>query len=187
MLEYLALGTSCLALVLFILGYFSGKLIGLECITVFQLTFLSLLTFENLSPSFASLSLLSYSCGYNIKNMQSSQVNLGRRFKTVGFSEPFLSNYNLTFALVVIPLLVSLVMAIINRIRYKSANPTLIKYSELMRGEFCFYGLMFSAFSIILSLGIEVGHIGSGMMGLAAGGLLVLVILTYSVLLHKKP
>lgn len=45
LLEYLALGTSCLALVLFLLGYFSGKLIGLECITVFQLAFLSLLTF----------------------------------------------------------------------------------------------------------------------------------------------
>ena len=46
---------------------------------------------------------------------------------------------------------------------------------------------MFSAYSIILSLGIEVGQIGAGMMGLAVGGLLVLVILTYSVLLHKKP
>ena len=44
-LEYLAMGTSVLALVLFLLGYFSGKLIGLECVTVFQLTFLSLLTF----------------------------------------------------------------------------------------------------------------------------------------------
>lgn len=46
---------------------------------------------------------------------------------------------------------------------------------------------MFSAYSIILSLGIEMGHIGVGMMGLAVGGLLVLVLLTYSVLLHKKP
>lgn len=119
--------------------------------------------------------------------MQSSQVNLGKRFKTVNLSEPFLSNYNLTIVLIVLPLLVSLVMAIINRIRYQSANAKLIKYSELLRGEFCFYGLMFSAYSIILSLGIEVGHIGSGMMGLAVGAMLVLVILAYSVLLHKKP
>lgn len=45
LLEYLAMGSSIFALVLFLLGYFSGKLIGLECVTVFQLTFLSLLTF----------------------------------------------------------------------------------------------------------------------------------------------
>lgn len=46
---------------------------------------------------------------------------------------------------------------------------------------------MFSAYSVILSLGIEVGHIGVGMMGLAIGGLLVLVLLAYCVFLHKKP
>lgn len=66
--------------------------------------------------------------------MQSSQVSLGRRFKTVNFSEPFLSNYNLTVALIVLPLLVSFIMAVVNRLRYQSANATLIKYSELLRG-----------------------------------------------------
>ena len=40
----IAMGASAAAAAIFLLGYVSGKLIGLECVTVFQLTFLSLLT-----------------------------------------------------------------------------------------------------------------------------------------------
>jgi hypothetical protein len=66
-----SMAVSILALAFFILGFYSGKLIALECITVFQLTFLSLLTIENISPTFASLQFLSYSCGYNLSLLPS--------------------------------------------------------------------------------------------------------------------
>lgn len=121
LLEYLAMGSSVLALVLFLFGYFSGKLIGLECVTVFQLTFLSLLTFEDLSPSFGALSRLSYSCGYNLK-VQSSTVKIGRRFNPVNFSAPFLSNYNVTVTLFAVPLILSFVLYIVNRCKYESKH-----------------------------------------------------------------
>jgi hypothetical protein len=80
-----AMAVSAAAAALFLLGYLSGKLIGLECVTVFQLTFLSLLTCENLSPSFYGLSYLAYSCGYKLKSLQKSTVNIGRRYSPVGY------------------------------------------------------------------------------------------------------
>ena len=46
---------------------------------------------------------------------------------------------------------------------------------------------MFSAYSIILSLGIEIRNIGLGMIGLAIGAVLLLVISLYGILLHKIP
>jgi hypothetical protein len=120
--DYIALALSSLAVLMFLLGYLSGKLVGLECVTVFQLAFFSLLTCDNLSPSFYGLSYLAYSCGYNINSLQSSNVKIGKRFNPVGYSEPFLDNYNLTSILFLLPLILSLVFAIINRICYKSTN-----------------------------------------------------------------
>jgi glucan phosphoethanolaminetransferase (alkaline phosphatase superfamily) len=46
---------------------------------------------------------------------------------------------------------------------------------------------MFSAYEIVLSLGIEVTHMGSGMIGLAIGAVLTLVVAIFGVLLHRHP
>jgi hypothetical protein len=119
--------------------------------------------------------------------MQKSSVNIGRRYNPVGHFEPFLENYNVTAVVFILPLILSLVFALINRFRYKSQNEFLLKHSRLLRGEGCFYGLMFSAYEIVVSLGIEVTHMGSGMMGLAVGAVLALGIILFGVLLRKYP
>jgi len=66
LLDLISKVMSILVFAFFIIGFYSSKLIMLEWITVFQLAFLSLLTMENLSPTFASLRFLSYSCGYSL-------------------------------------------------------------------------------------------------------------------------
>lgn len=152
-----------------------------------QLSFLSLITCENLSPSFYGLSYLAYSCGYNIKTIENSSVKMGRKYSPIGQMRPFLDNYNVTAVLFLLPLILSLVFALVNRLKYKSQNAFLLKHSQLLRGEGCFYGLMFSAYEIVLALCIEVMNIGSGMVGLAIGGALTLLLVLFAVLLHKYP
>jgi len=60
-----------------------------------------------------------------------------------------------------------------------------------MRGEYVFYGLMFSAYSICVAAGIEIIYIinisGILFAGVALSGILLLLFIFYSVLLHKKP
>jgi hypothetical protein len=46
---------------------------------------------------------------------------------------------------------------------------------------------MFSAYEIVLSLGIEVQHMGAGMMGLALGGALTVTVIVFGVLLRRYP
>jgi len=120
MVNIIALILTCLALLLFLLGYFSGKLVGLELITIFQLTFLSLLTIDNLSPTLNSLSFLSYSCGYNIHSLVKAPFHMDSRFIPVKLNQSFLNNYNLTAILIILPLLISLILTLINRFVYKS-------------------------------------------------------------------
>jgi hypothetical protein len=81
----IGIGTSAAALVLFLLGYFSGKIIVLECVTVFQITYFSLITVENLSPAFYGLSYLKYSCGYNLKFSGRSNIQKGRMLHALGY------------------------------------------------------------------------------------------------------
>jgi hypothetical protein len=60
-----------------------------------------------------------------------------------------------------------------------------------MRGEYVFYGLMFSAYSICVAAGIEVIYFANiaGMMyaGVALSAILLSFFIIYAVLLHQKP
>ena len=82
---------SILSLLMFLMGLYKGKLIGLELVSVFQISYLSLITIENLTPMYSSFSYLSYSCGLSI-NLLSSNANIGKQFKLLNMSEPFMNN-----------------------------------------------------------------------------------------------
>jgi cysteine-rich repeat protein len=71
-----ALGTSFLALL-------GAKLVGLEMIAVFQMSYLSLLAVDNMNPILDSLSALRFSCGYNKMEDYNKQQNIGREFKAL--------------------------------------------------------------------------------------------------------
>jgi hypothetical protein len=55
-----------LSFFLMIVGLFVGKLIVIEALAVVQISFLSLVTLSNLSPSFCALLPLELSFGYNM-------------------------------------------------------------------------------------------------------------------------
>ena len=90
LVKTVATAASLLALAMFLVGAFVGKLIGLELITVFQISFYSLTALENLSPCFESLAMLGYSCGFAVKNIQPSEASVERRFNPLSLKVPFL-------------------------------------------------------------------------------------------------
>ena len=49
--QYLAIAVAILSLLLFLAGFLGGRLISLECLALVQLTFLCLLTIEDLSAT----------------------------------------------------------------------------------------------------------------------------------------
>ena len=108
---------SILSLLMFLMGLYKGKLIGLELVSVFQISYLSLITIENLTPMYSSFSYLSYSCGLSI-NLLSSNANIGKQFKLLNMSEPFMNNYNINTAFVILPLILSLILYLINKFKY---------------------------------------------------------------------
>jgi hypothetical protein len=63
--KYLSIFIGVAALLMFAAGFFGGRLIGLECMAVIQLSYMMLLTVEDLSASLSGLSYLRYSFGYN--------------------------------------------------------------------------------------------------------------------------
>jgi hypothetical protein len=69
---------SLLASEIFLTGAFTGKLIGLEIITVFQTAFYSLTVLENLSPCIESL-VMGYNLGLTDRtfNLRRPQWNAG--------------------------------------------------------------------------------------------------------------
>lgn len=63
MVRFVSMGVAAITLLLFVAGYFGGKLIALECIAVIQLSALLLLTQKNMGPSFDGLKYLKFSLG----------------------------------------------------------------------------------------------------------------------------
>lgn len=102
---------SGIALFIFILGFFKGKIIALELIAVFQLSYLSLLSLNRLSPVFYSLIGLSLSCGYTINIFSSKTVS--NHHNMLGLRIQFFDNYNTSIVFVLLPLLVSLVLSLV--------------------------------------------------------------------------
>ena len=65
-------------------------------------------------------------------------------------SEPFMNNYNINTAFVILPLILSLILYLINKFKYNLQHKTLQRYSNLLKGEYCFYGIMFAGYIIAL-------------------------------------
>ena len=77
---------SAAALLVALLAMFTGKLIGLEMIAVFQLAFLSILSMDDMSPVMDALGGLEYSVGYNKLGSYNSLQSLDPEFLAIGFN-----------------------------------------------------------------------------------------------------
>lgn len=102
--NYIFLALSCLYMLFFLIGFVAGKVYILQMTFVPQVTFLSLVSLENISPTMSSLSYLRYIFGYWYPGDNRTVFSQeGRNFmKLMGISDEFLLNYNVMFIFVII-------------------------------------------------------------------------------------
>ena len=106
---------SILSLIFFVIGFYSNKIIILECLFVFQIAFYSLICINELSPIQYSLTSLMYSTGVNHSFFSSFSSH--KRVRTVKISSNFLNNYNFTSIFILLPFIISIVISSVNMMR----------------------------------------------------------------------
>lgn len=151
-----------LGLLLYILGMFARKLIGLELMGVIQISYLSLVRLPILNPCFKMLSAMWFVNGFNYYNLSKDHLldqNTTIQIKGMQFYSNFIKNYNFTFLLLIIlPLLIAFIVFILSRTkildRWKSQNNLTV-----LSKQFCCYavynGVIFSGYIIAVSIAIQ--------------------------------
>lgn len=112
-IKYFCFALSIISLLFLAAGYFGGKLIVLEHITVLQLLALCMLSVHDASPTFAGLRSLQLSLGFTPLAPYDYSSPIGREFKGFLFTTNALANVNLVLLLVVIPPLAGLIFKIL--------------------------------------------------------------------------
>ena len=189
-LKYIILALTILSLLFFLLGYYSGKLISIELISVYQLTFFSLISTEKMSPGVAALRQLSYSTGYNFNLISGSSSITDRHFYFLNYNLNFVNCYNLSSIVIFLPLLIALVIFIVNKVKYSLKNNKLARWVDLLRGEVTYYGVMFSCYPIFIAVFAIARHMSSGIQWseiglLISGCVLAITVILYAVLIYK--
>ena len=90
---------------------------------VIQISFLSLLTLPSLNPNFEALFTIWFVNGFNYFSLSSKShlkdIYTPLQVKGVSLFSRFTENYNITFALILIPYLISLICFILSKTAYK--------------------------------------------------------------------
>jgi hypothetical protein len=184
-------GLSVAALAVSLLALLGTKLVGLEMVAVFQVAFLSLLSLDDMTPLMDALGGLQYSVGYNRLSSYNPNQRLDPEFIAVEFNESFLQNYNLTFLMVVLPLVAALIFKVLSRVfsSNKERAERMERYFQLSIGEFAFYGFMFSGYLVFLSFTISAIGLGTinDVSGLAMGSGFLMAAVIYQFFLYKLP
>ena len=110
---------------MFLLGFYYGKLIAIETLMVYQLTLFSLLAIQDLTPSFNALTQLTYCKGYNL-NISPTQYSISRQYYPLSLLLEFYNNYNITSALVFIPLIIAGTILLLSFLFCKNNNASLL-------------------------------------------------------------
>lgn len=110
-------------LLFYLLAVFMRKLVGIEMMGVIQISFLSLLTLPSLNPNFEALFTIWFVNGFNYFSLSSKShlkdIYTPLQVKGVSLFSRFTENYNITFALILIPYLISLICFILSKTAYK--------------------------------------------------------------------
>jgi hypothetical protein len=148
------------ALLIALVGLLGAKLIGLEMLSVFQISFLAMLSLDEMNPVMDALSGLQYSLGYNKLESYNKHQNLGSEFISIEFNESFIKNYNITSIIILAPILCAIVFKILEKVFNSKGDKTksekMAKYFRLSIGEFLLYGFLFSGYLIFLSMTLSV-------------------------------
>lgn len=149
-----------LSLLVFILGIFAGKLVGVEMMAVIQISYLSLLGLPILNPCFSALTNIWFVNGFNFFSL--SRKHLLDKFtptqiKGMLLYSRFVENYNFTFALTFVPYLIGLVLFILSRTYHRHNNgkkQRMVKMAKKSVCEYAFNGVMFSGYIVSVSLAL---------------------------------
>lgn len=186
------MAVSVASLLLYAAGYFGAKLQGLECVAVMQISALLLFTVDNTHPSYSGLKYLGWSLGatpftrteyfYEDTNIQYSTRSELANFNCI-------STFNIFLLVILIPLGLAPILkklagtSCLESGRYTNAW----KYTL---GSFTFYGLLFMAYGMFVSLGLNIRHFNpsiDSLIGLVVGIIFGIVFITYLVGLFKYP
>lgn len=118
--NYISTAIGGLVLAVMLIGLFGRKLVGLETAAVIQIAYLSMISLDLMSPTFAALSVLGLSCGFHKFEDYNMSQSIGKPFKGVELDLFFLKNYNIMMLLIFIPLLLALVAKILEKTCLKS-------------------------------------------------------------------
>ena len=193
----LAYAISCAALFLFIIGIFADKLVGVEMMAVVQISHLSLITLDNLNPVFKALANIWFVNGFNYFSMSKNYLldsSTPIKVKGIYLFSYFFQNYNFTFLLIFVPLLLSLICLILSlKVFNLSKRKEIMKLGKRFVYEFAFTGLMLSGYIVSVSLALEIkyGFINlSGIvpiLSIVKFSLMISLIILYFVLKIVKP
>ncbi len=106
---------------LILLGVFAGnKLIPMELAAIFQFTYFMILTVGELNPNFYALSGLKYSSGYNFVLTPLKPTTSQKIITGINFSASILNNFNVSLALIVLPIIIGCSLRIIAKTLIKN-------------------------------------------------------------------
>ncbi len=144
----LALVIAVLGLVGFLLGLFTSKFIGVEMVGVVQVAFVGLASINNIHPLLAPLAQIGFVNGLNslFTNQQQSQLsgNVPIRASALEYDSQMIYSMNYMVAVMLLPLLVSLVAYIMSAATKSEQNK--LKYKGWCLTALCEFGLAVVAF-----------------------------------------
>lgn len=117
LVSILSKSISAFSLLFFLLAIFARKLVGIELMAVIQVCHLSLVVLQSMNPCFAALTDIWFVHGLNYFNLASKgylrDSYTPLQVKGISLYSRFTENYNFTFFLIFLPLLVSLICHIL--------------------------------------------------------------------------
>jgi hypothetical protein len=154
-----------LSLLVFLLGIFAGKVIGIEMMAVIQIAYFSLLSLSSLNPCFRALSDMWFVNGFNYFYPLSSTHPKNYLLdpltplpaKALKLFSVFTRNYNFTLLLIICPYLISIVCLILSKTIFKyddKKKSNAIRWTKKCVCEIAFNGVMFSGYIIAVSFGL---------------------------------
>jgi uncharacterized membrane protein (Fun14 family) len=145
------------ALLLFFIGIFVRKLIGVEVMGVVQISYIALVTLCPMNPCFKALTNMWFVNGFNHFSLTKGHLMdpLTPLFvKGISLYSRFFENYNFTLLLIVAPFMVSLVCLILAKTVFRSNEDRqnrLLKNAKNISCETAFNGVMFSGYIVGVS------------------------------------
>ena len=145
----------------FAISLLSSKLIGIELISLVQLTYYCQIPFGVVDPAFAGLTQMTYVSGYNLKFPNLQQVPLPANLSNLGLSSNFLSDLNLMLLPAALcPIVFGLLVLGSNLSSSYKHKPRMKQYAVACLCEWSFTLILFSSYNIYVSLVADLQSLG---------------------------